>query len=61
MGKNIKDVWNFSPISKRKKLAKELGYKAEWGKLKYGELSKRGNPFLKHDLEKLWKNYKLKK
>lgn len=58
---SIKLVWDKSTIKKRKELAKTLGYKPEWGTLKYSELGKRGGGMLKRDLTKIYKIYRKKK
>ena len=49
----IKEIWNKASIKQRSTLAKELGYKAEWGQLKYEEVGKRGGGMLLRDLTKL--------
>lgn len=51
--KAIASVWDKSPKTKRKELARELGYKAEWGELTFKELGKRGGGMLQRDLIKL--------
>jgi len=49
----IKEIWNKSSVSQRSTLAKALGYKAEWGTLRYEEIGKRGGGMLLRDLTKV--------
>lgn len=46
----IKEIWNKSSIKQRSTLAKALGYKSEWGQLRYEEIGKRGGGMLIRDL-----------
>ena len=50
----IKEVWNNSSVKKRRQLASALGYKSEWGKVRYENLESRDGGMLKRDLRKLW-------
>lgn len=51
----VKEVWNRSPKKKREELARVLGYRKEWAKIKYEELPKKGGGMLQRDLVRLWK------
>jgi len=57
----IKEVWNRGSKSKRGELARALGYKKEWSKLKYDELGQRGGGMLQKDLQRLYEIRKLKR
>ena len=57
----IKETWNTSPKKKRAELARALGYKSEWAKIRFEELPTRSGGMLQRDLVKLWKLRKSKK
>ena len=56
-----KEVWNKSQKKKRAELARALGYKSEWAKIRFEDLPSRSGGMLQKDLVRLWKLRKSKR